>query len=1571
MKRILDTIGILFFAGLISFPCFSQSATDLPSIVPPPADAATLGRYGDVPCNLGIGLPNINVPIYEIKTPRLSVPISLNYYASGIKVDDQASWVGLGWSLSAGGVITRTIRGRDDLNSFVYPQYVANLPLADTLTLSDWDYENNVSLGRNDVEPDYFFYNFLNYSGKYIFGQNAQPLIINYNQPIQIQYDTLSQSFTLLDPKGNQFLFASTENAQSYSTSAGDYPNHSMTYISSWYLTRIISFDRSDTISFQYYTDAMLSQAFNSYSEGIGPSYVCTSDGNPQNQGITHDGIDIIQSESFLNSYPLRLKEIDFKNGKASFFSSGPRTDNGEVKLDSIVTYNYDQLSATYKELKTIYLSYDYFLSVFPAQGFLPAVSGSRLRLDSLQTIGNNGENGGKYSFLYDSTMLPVIGSNARDLFNFYNGAIANPTLVPTQTYNYAGTLFTVGAANRSTNADSIQAGILKHIYYPTGGRTDFTYEPNSFSEEQYNTTPQQITCEAVGIPSGGIQMGQFGQTDTVLFTPTNSAITSYVVYMSSYSETDVETRPFVSFIDLTANQTIYLNGVGDPVNGLSETLTFNPVIGHTYQLIAQAYDDIHVTSSIVVNNIITDTTLAITAGSGLRIKQTTDYDNTGRFARSNVYKYGTNESGYGYLPSAFYLFNTFSQPESFYLGCNNAQGVAGTCYSTIYSRVIFNSYSIYDVFNLSSSPLSYPEVAKYQMDSLGNVLGKSVYDYSMIQNGVFPVPGNPLDGSTYITNSWQDALLLGQTDYAYQSSQFIPVKRTINNYNSIPLAQGRGCKIGTFSSISGCYTPGPTGNVQMYAFDYPIYTGLTLQTSQTVYDYNQNDTTKYVESNKKMSYDNLIHLQPTTIQDTLSDGSVLLTVNRYPAEVDSISGLSSTEVAAIDSLQSRHNLTALIQSQTSRNASPVGLVRTDYKVWPNNMILEDSVELQNANFPVESRLQFYNYDASGNILQDAKTADVNHTYIWDYNNSYPIAQVTNAAQSDVAFTSFEANGSGNWTIGSGTLDNTTAITGKRSFNLNGSITCSGLNSSTTYLVSYWTTNNSHFSIAGTISGYPVQGKTETIDNGNWTLYVHKVTGQSAITLSGSGHIDELRLYPSTAQMTTYTYTPLVGMTSQTDVGNRVTYYEYDGLQRLKRIRDQDYNILKTFDYQYEAPGGCGSGCTIVSMQTTLGTSTPGYPVGVFDIHGNLVGNATGNTTYVSLWNSDTADARIGTLGIGADSMHFTLTLNTGQTAPAGVTGCRYFQYDLPWNMLDGVEFFEASYVDFGDGTGIHLGKTASDTPAVMPPNTTKIGFFSPYDQIWWFDHTYPNNNLKTITFYHNEVEQGPSLDNSTDPATSLTKVQNLRGNIPQASIQLGGSCFQQPSALTVANISNWNTISSIQIFEPHTGDRINPCENMSYAQDFMANNRGLNTINTTQAAYYQAGYEDTAFKLSRLKSNWNTYFTQLQTIAISDEHWNREDLSGLTQLNTFILVAGNQNHSNNSTNNPLIQIPTYVTDTVINQIAAGAGQFISNGVILIYTGGAGRTNASNSSVNALIAKGWTIYIDGVVQQTQ
>jgi YD repeat-containing protein len=64
--------------------------------------------------------------------------------------------------------------------------------------------------------------------------------------------------------------------------------------------------------------------------------------------------------------------------------------------------------------------------------------------------------------------------------------------------------------------------------------------------------------------------------------------------------------------------------------------------------------------------------------------------------------------------------------------------------------------------------------------------------------------------------------------------------------------------------------------------------------------------------------------------------------------------------------------------------------------------------------------------------------------------------------------------------------------------------------------------------------------------------------------------IDEVRVFPATATMVTYTHDPLVGATSITDLNNIVTYYEYDALGRLITIRNDKRKIVKTYAYNYK-----------------------------------------------------------------------------------------------------------------------------------------------------------------------------------------------------------------------------------------------------------------------------------------------------------------------------------------------------------------------------------------------------------------
>src|SRR5580693_7108656 len=89
----------------------------IPNVIPPSPNAASLMKFSDVPVSPYTGTADITVPIYTIQAKGISVPVSLSYHTGGIRLKEEASWVGLGWALNAGGMISRTIMGHDDFGS--------------------------------------------------------------------------------------------------------------------------------------------------------------------------------------------------------------------------------------------------------------------------------------------------------------------------------------------------------------------------------------------------------------------------------------------------------------------------------------------------------------------------------------------------------------------------------------------------------------------------------------------------------------------------------------------------------------------------------------------------------------------------------------------------------------------------------------------------------------------------------------------------------------------------------------------------------------------------------------------------------------------------------------------------------------------------------------------------------------------------------------------------------------------------------------------------------------------------------------------------------------------------------------------------------------------------------------------------------------------------------------------------------------------------------------------------------------------------------------------------------------
>ncbi|KZS39457.1 hypothetical protein AWE51_13050 [Aquimarina aggregata] len=77
-------------------------------------DVMAFHKYNSLPVNLYTGKVQISLPLYEIKSGNITIPINLTYNSGGIKVDDIASNVGLGWNLNASGSIANIIKDIPD-----------------------------------------------------------------------------------------------------------------------------------------------------------------------------------------------------------------------------------------------------------------------------------------------------------------------------------------------------------------------------------------------------------------------------------------------------------------------------------------------------------------------------------------------------------------------------------------------------------------------------------------------------------------------------------------------------------------------------------------------------------------------------------------------------------------------------------------------------------------------------------------------------------------------------------------------------------------------------------------------------------------------------------------------------------------------------------------------------------------------------------------------------------------------------------------------------------------------------------------------------------------------------------------------------------------------------------------------------------------------------------------------------------------------------------------------------------------------------------------------------------------
>lgn len=469
--------------------------TVVKGIVAPAPEAASLGKYSDIPVDYSRGLPNISIPFYTVTEGPLSVPITLNYHASGIRVREISSWVGTGWSLSAGGMISRVVQGKIDDGVGGFYRTGSSLDLTNKV------HKRDVVTGDRDGEPDIFNLNLPGYSGKFYFDENKSHHFIPNNN-LKVEVDTSSgffDGFTVIVPNGTKYIFGSLDNPvknfREWTNASGE---ESDSYTSAWYLIRIESYDSKHYIDFDYQSADYFYEQFASCSiihyETSAP---CHTDGE-KNSCLSRTNVEM-DVEGYV------VKTITSSTSTVTFTRTTNRQDiSGAPKLDEIEIES-GQSPNTF--CKKFVFSYDYFEDNNVSQ------DDKRLKLEQIQEKTCSGDTIPAHRFTYYG---PIVNgknfmvhrfSKELDHWGYYNGATQNTTStekinIPATTLQIGLQSYTHGDADRNTNFDKMVQGTLKKIVYPTGGSTTFEYEANSYAGTVQTEDDRIVfleSCEDVG----------------------------------------------------------------------------------------------------------------------------------------------------------------------------------------------------------------------------------------------------------------------------------------------------------------------------------------------------------------------------------------------------------------------------------------------------------------------------------------------------------------------------------------------------------------------------------------------------------------------------------------------------------------------------------------------------------------------------------------------------------------------------------------------------------------------------------------------------------------------------------------------------------------------------------------------------------------------------------------------------------------------------------------------------------------------------------------------------------------
>ncbi|MCX8532086.1 hypothetical protein [Chryseobacterium luquanense] len=490
--------------------------TDLPQIIPPSPTVSSLMKFEEVPVSHYTGVPDISIPLISVpsNSKDISINISLKYHTSSVSADEISSDVGLGWNLFAGGTVSRTVKGHPDeelilassnkpgkigiyqttpsdyTNNFYYfsknllndykTYYKPNLSASDQLIANEFIWTANRT-DKYDTEQDLWQFNFFGRTGRFYIKKNDFGVLEivpldHYNIKIINHYDGNTYKptgFTIFDDRGYSYLFDIIE----VSNNSGGVRNYyydndevltpidhlfeDKEFSSSFHLSKVIDSNNNTLVEYHYNE--------NEIKEGFTKAtYRVAEFGNLGNNLSTIYKLynicgDFPPVQSFnRSSTTVRVKKL----------SQIDITGIGKIK------FNYQQdredtnliLPETASSLKSVTLLNwnNSFIKKYNFTQEYRTVLEKRMFLSKIEEIDKNNQIVGNYKFSYENNDFigKRIGKDSWGYFNAFDECDINTS------FEY----------QRNTNPAYSTTDILQKITYPTGGATIFDFESNQYS---------------------------------------------------------------------------------------------------------------------------------------------------------------------------------------------------------------------------------------------------------------------------------------------------------------------------------------------------------------------------------------------------------------------------------------------------------------------------------------------------------------------------------------------------------------------------------------------------------------------------------------------------------------------------------------------------------------------------------------------------------------------------------------------------------------------------------------------------------------------------------------------------------------------------------------------------------------------------------------------------------------------------------------------------------------------------------------------------------------------------------